>query len=180
MLRMAATGEIDPSPQMKPKYEQGGVPPTESKQPQPDDALSHTLPIAKDWEMEDRGNLPFKMPQHDTIIRSTHSRLSLRQGETSFHKRLQSEIDQQVDTMKLRPASRQRQRSSSFSEHPVPTYLTKRPSTSRRSRLRPNSAGSCGIYQDPNLPPPPVSVSVSRERINRGNNYWNTTHRGHQ
>ena len=121
MLRMAATGEIDASPQMKPKHEhQQGIPPKDDQPPQHNTG-SHSLPIEKDWEMEDSsGNLPFKMPQHDTIIRSTHSRLSSRQGEQSFHERLQSEIDQQVDTMKLRPASRQRQRSSSLSEHSRP------------------------------------------------------------
>lgn len=159
MLRMAAMGEIDPYPQQqqptdtyksnfhanKPRHSQSRE--TDAKEP---------LNEAKDLLEE---NTPFKLPKHDTIIQSAQSRTAeiSRQSQRSFHERLQMELDQS-ETL-----TRNRQRSRSLT---TPPDKRSRPS-SGRCTARPCSAG--GVYRticnDSLYPPPPVRVTVSREKL---------------
>lgn len=188
MLRMAATGEINqlapnsscnmPNQQLSrpstgqsvyvwdPHNSQHGgngggtnhhLPPVNQ---QPPDHTHHSEEIVDDGL--------FKLPVHDTIIRSAQSRLSMKHnnGEPqSFHDRLQNELDK-VETRRLRMSSRGstinngRLHSASNRSRPtsaglLPPAVNNRPvSQSRSNRPRSRSAGSSSSSRKDYYPPP--------------------------
>ena len=166
MLRMAATGEIDPYP-TRPQthhsnYHYVWKPTLTSHEPE---QASYDFQINKEQTSDMDANTLFKLPKHDTVIQTAQSRLSSQQSDRSFHDRLQNELDHQANTLRRLQS---RHRSSSLSNRPISTGLRGLPSQ-QSSRPRSRSAGHFRtICEDPFLPPPPVKVSATREKIQEG------------
>ena len=94
---------------------------------------------------------PFKLPTHDTIIRSAHSRLSMRNGneKPNFHDRLQNELEQVESRLQSRRSSR------AFNNRPMSAGLGSR---RFQSGYRPRSSS---INHDIKVPAPPIRVQVT-------------------
>lgn len=150
MLRMAATGEIDPYPRLS-TCQSEPLSPTSIKQPMDS---SPSPQYINDTSIADEAS-PFKLPEHDTIIRAAHSRLLSRQSERSFHERLQTELDHRVSPT----ASRLRTPATSKRHHSKSLSCNLRPVSNRSSRPRSNSTG---IQLNP---PPPVYVNITQEQL---------------
>ena len=181
MLRMAATGEINPNPQQsRPnvyhRIREELEPPTDLPS-NPGMEERHAQDV-NEFECSS-ADLPFKLPEHDTVIRRSHSRLSSRQSgvqsPASFHQQLQKELDKQANVLSSRlgtPYSKSRQRAASVSGSTVYTNSMgrQRPSSSHcHSRPRSRSAGAVRSFsREPHLsaPPPPVKVQVVKETLN--------------
>ena len=175
MLRMAATGEIGqlaqsqtaPNHTCRPNTAQSlyiwnpqnsGLETT--KQLQVD---HHPQEQHQPWSMDpvSLDGMPFKLPTHDTIIRSAHSRLSMRKenGIQNFHDRLQSELDQKETR---RPITRGSSKQISVYSRPTSAGLLPRPFSQIRNRPRSRSAGSRVSKTEQLLMlTPPVRVQVS-------------------
>ena len=122
MLRMAATGEINPNPQQQPHSytrnridEEVEAPAYVTNSHSSDGKGDRYLQDANEFEWSS-SDLPFKLPEHDTIIHRSHSRLSSLQSGVhssgSFHQRLQKELDQHANVLSSRlctPYSKTRQ-----------------------------------------------------------------------
>lgn len=175
MLRMAAIGEIDPNPQQvnnTPSDTHSQIATPNNKQTEENKTLSaiggchHYMSQSGDID----GASPFKLPQHDTIIRDAHSRLMSRGSDRSFHERLQSELDQDLNKSSRLNTPGKRNRPFSF----IPDQLVQPQSGTRKSISR-----SHGIGSDVNCPPPPVHVHITQERLqdkgsstNKHNKYY--------
>lgn len=163
MLRMAASGEIDPYPQHLTTNSQSETQSaaaagaaSKNEENKPPSALSgchHYMSHSGDID----GASPFRLPQHDTIIRDAHSRLMSRGSERSFHERLQTELDQEVNAASFRlntPA--RRNRSSSL-------VIDQQQQTQPIKRTHSKSFSGVSATEPP--PPPPVHVHVTQERL---------------
>ena len=130
MLRMAATGEIDPYPQ---QLKQSSQKPKTHKS-------TTTSAVAEELMNNSPADPPFKLPKHDTII----PRMASRQiHQRSFHQRLQMELDNQADILTTRVGSSTRPRSRSLT---TPQEMRYRPSSSR-STSRPRPFSATGVYR---------------------------------
>ena len=172
MLRMAATGEIEANiSQSRPNTRNSA---TQCLQ-RPDKMASSTTFPQDFQQAEDtiaatqlRSTLPFKVPEHDTIIRSAHSRLASSQGNrpgSAFHQTLQQELDQQTERLYSHLRSRStkgRPRSSSLASRPVSTDLFSQHPLSRGRTY----SWTTGLRNEPLLPPPPVKVRVTKKMLN--------------
>lgn len=163
MLRMAATGEIDPYP-TRPQthhsnYHYVWKPTLTSQEPE---QLSYDFQINNGETSDMDANIPFKLPKHDTIIQTAQSRLSSRQSDRSFHEQLQNELDHQANTLRHLHSRHH----SSLSNRPISNGLK---ASQQNLRPRSRSAGHFRtICEDPFLPPPPIKVSATREKIQEG------------
>ena len=166
MLRMAATGEIDPYPTRPQMHHSNShyvwKPTLTSHEPE---QSSYDFQINNEQTSDMDADTLFKLPKHDTIIQTARSRLSSRQSDRSFHDQLQNELDHQANTLKRLHS---RHRSSSVSNRPISIGL-RGLASQQSSRPRSRSAGHFRtICEDPFLPPPPIKVSVTREKIQEG------------
>ncbi len=163
MLRMAATGEINKltqsqsSQQSRPNSAHSVyVWNPRHQTEQPSDTQQELYQSWKD-PVQPGQEGPFKLPTHDTIIRSAHSRLSMRNGneKPNFHDRLQNELDQVESRLQSRRSSRP---SSAIHNRPMSAGLG-----SRRfhSGYRPRSRSTSSINHDIKIPAPPIRVQVT-------------------
>jgi hypothetical protein len=152
MLRMAATGEIDPYPHSANRSQC-----KESSIQHENHSIQHANDIPADFEFPIE-NPPFKYPQHDTIVKTAHSRLASRQNQPqmSFHERLQNELNND-QASKRGGTSNSRRRSKSISGQPSSSNGSRRPKSQSQGRDNPMA--------EPGYPPPPVRVNVSREQL---------------
>ena len=132
------------------------------------------------WNLELRSeDAPFKLPQHDTVIRSAQSRLMTSEGNERqrFHERLQNELDQ-TETIRLQQLSRGSSRhTSSLQSRPISAGLVPgiRPPSQSRSRPRSRSAGSAAsTKREQFMLSPPVKVGVSGVVRRPEVHYWST------
>lgn len=188
MLRMVATGEINPYPQQSRPPTQGRIP--EEQEPLSDQPINPSRGSRGESDLQEaqanefdwpNADLPFKLPEHDTVIRRSHSRLSSRQSggrlPASFHQRLQQELDKQSTVQSSRlstPSSKIRQRAASVSGAPISTeWAGRQRLSSSNHQCRPRSRSAGAIRNTSweaqwNAPPPPVRVQVVREMLNSG------------
>ncbi len=159
---MAATGEINMLDQSKPSYQ---TRPNTSQFPyvwNPNNSSQNNNGMVGQIEpphscikeevfTEDGA---FKLPVHDTIIRSAHSRLSMKNEyeKLTFHDRLQNDLD-------VIERRRQKSRGSTITSQSRPqTAGLVRPFSQSRNRPRSRSAGSRVINSDSFMPSPLIKV----------------------
>ena len=164
MLRMAATGEIKAN-----LTRTSTRPSTKEGQQQTPPAV---IPQATEQAVESvaanklSSSLPFEVPEHDTVIRSAHSRLASRQSNrpgSAFHQTLQEELDQQADRLSVQLKSR-RPRSSSATSRPGTASGNALQTQGTRTRSW-NTALPMPLHE-PHLPPPPIKVTSNKETLN--------------
>ena len=172
MLRMAATGEINMLDQSKPScqsrpstsHSQYVWNPHNSSREGNDMILDHKE-LYNSWRKEQISTeeTSFKLPVHDTIIRSAQSRLSMKNhGEKlSFHDRLQNDLDR-IETRRQQSRRSSKHVWSSQSRPQTAGLVPNRPFSQSRNRPRSRSAGSGVTNNDPFMPTPPVKVQISQ------------------
>ena len=167
MMRMAATGEIDPFQQKSRNHTR---PHTSESQYVWNPVQRSSYPphverptvFEQSQSVESRYDTPFKLPKHDTIIRSAHSRFSFREGnepQKNFHERLQNELDQ-AEMKSSQHSSKSRRNTASLQNRPNSADMIKRPFSHRGTRPRSRSDGLQMTKEDHTLPPPPMRVTV--------------------
>ena len=166
MLRMAATGEIEANltrTSSRPSTKEG-------QQQTPTVIPQVTEQAAVDSVAADKlsSTLPFEVPEHDTVIRSAHSRLASRQSNrpgSAFHQTLQEELDQQADRLSVQlKSSSRRPRSSSVTSRP--NTASENAFQTQKSRTRSWNTALPPKQHEVHLPPPPVKVTISKETLN--------------
>lgn len=186
MLRMAATGEITSSSSQPCPNTSDSV----NRFLQRPDKAANDTPLPRDPQQAEEmitaaqlsSTLPFKVPEHDTIIRGAHSRLASSQSSrpgSAFQQALQQELDQQAECLSLQLKSRSakgRPRSSSLASRPLPTDIPFH-HPPPRGRTHSWSTGIPDVRNEPLLPPPPVKVRVTREVLNTTPSSSRTPHR---
>lgn len=161
---MAATGEIDPYPSLGNNMivtDQNNSS-VAAAAPMQTDITKQYSPQTESLSNTAELNSPFKLPEHDTIIRAAHTRLLSRQSEKSFHERLQTELEQHVNSAVVQQSRLQtpvNKRRQSF----LPP-LEDRPISNRSSRPR-SRCSSGSNRQHCNMPPPPVQVNIMQEKL---------------
>lgn len=164
MMRMAAAGEVDPFQQESRNHTR---PHTSESQYvwNPVQRSSHPPHVERptvfeqSQSVEGRFNTPFKLPKHDTIIRSAHSRFSFREPQKNFHERLQNELDQAEMKSSQHP-SKSRRNTTSLQNRPNSAEIIKRPFSHHGTRPRSRSVGLQMTKEDHTLSPTPMRVTV--------------------
>lgn len=170
MLRMAATGEIEanftrtrPSTREHKIQEHQKTTSCNIPTPQETDEAVEAVTAA-----QISSKLPFQVPEHDTVVRSAHSRLASRQSSrpgSAFHQTLQEELDQQADRLSVQLRSR-RPRSAVSRSSAASDQTSQTSQVGTRGRTRSWNTELPPFRQEPHLPPPPVKVTVNKEVLN--------------